>query len=133
MGKEENWIRNIRHLNVLPMIVSLHLLFNVLFGNGFWWTYHENYYGLLSIISIIGYVWSYSIRPSVLHQNIKFYFWGLSSVITMIWLILFAFLAMMILEKVNIFSLALGLFLVGYPLCMLYYNFRLFMNEISKM
>jgi hypothetical protein len=132
MEQEESWIRVIKRLNILPNIVTLCIFCIVSKKDHFWWRNEEMLYGLLSLISIIGYVLSYRAKFDNFRNKVNIWIWIIGLITATIWLILFSNLVFKFLDKTELFSILLSSFLVGYPLYMLYFNFRLYMNEIAK-
>jgi len=128
MEQEEGWIRMLRGLNVLPLIVCS-LLFILLFGLGF-----EKDFKLIPIplFCIISYSLIYFTELEE-QKNIKMtWIWALNLISTTFWLIVFFAWSFNMLTVIDIVPILFSAFIIGYPMYMLYYNFRLFMNEISK-
>lgn len=132
MEQEESWIRVIKRLNILPNIVTFIIFCIVIINDHFWWSNEKISLSLLSLISIIGYILSYRLSFEECRNKINIWIWIIGLITTTIWLIIFSNLVIQFLDKVELFSILLSSFLLGYPLRMIYYNFRLFMNEISK-
>jgi hypothetical protein len=128
MEQEEDYIRKLRGLNVLPLVVCF-IVFILLFGLGF-----EKDFKLIPIpiFCIISYSLIYFTEIEE-HKSIKMtWIWALNLISTTFWLIVFFALSVEMLTVIDIVPILFSAFIIGYPMCMLYYNFRLFMNEISK-
>lgn len=126
MEQEELWVRVLKRLNILPLIVCSVLLIALL------GTFKEIQFILIALFGVISYSMIYFVELEE-QQDVKIiWIWALNLISTTIWLIIFSKLAVMMLTTIDIFPILLSAFIVGYPLYMLYYNFRLFMNEISK-
>lgn len=134
MEEEERWIRMLRGLNILPLIVCILLLYIQLLNLKYRFNIINVSFNLLSLLSILAYVMSFVIKIEECKKQRKLIVWSIGLITTFIWSILFSNVV------VNFFSededilvkYAFFIFIIGYPLIMLYYNFRLFMNEISK-
>jgi hypothetical protein len=132
MEDEARWIIAIKRLNVLPNIVTLFIFCIVTIKGRLWWSNEEILYSLISLISLIGYVISYFIKFEEFRSKLNLWAWMIGLITTIIWLIFFFNISFIIFKEIAVFAFIYGLLLIGYPLIMLYYNFRLFMNEISK-
>lgn len=132
MEQEESWIRAIKRLNILPNLVTFIIFCIVIINDHFWWSNEKISLSLLSLISIIGYILSHRVMFEDYRNKLNIWIWIIGLITTTIWLIIFSNLVIQYLDRVELFSILLSSFLLGYPLRMLYYNFRLFMNEISK-
>lgn len=126
--EEERWIRVLRWLNVLPLVVCF-LMLVIMLGLG----YRSDIW-LVSILllCVIAYFLLYFIRIKE-RRNIKM-LWVLvlNLISTTFWLVVFSLFSAEMITSFTVGVMVLSVFVVGYPLWMLYYNFRLFMNEISK-
>jgi hypothetical protein len=128
MEEEERWIRMLRGLNVLPLIVCF-LVGVLLIGAGF---SKDIVLTPVPLFCLISYSLVYFIESKE-QKNIEFaWLLALNLISTTFWLVVFSALSAEMLRTVDIVPILLSVFIVGYPLWMLYYNFRLFMNEISK-
>ncbi|WP_435353861.1 hypothetical protein [Emticicia sp. SJ17W-69] len=126
MEQEELWVRVLKRLNILPLVVCSVLLIALL------GTFKEIQFILIALFGVISYSMVYFVELEEQQQVKMIWIWALNLISTTIWLIIFSKLAVMMLITIDIFPILLSVFIVGYPLYMLYYNFRLFMNEISK-
>lgn len=129
MEAEERWIKMLRGLNVLPLIVCF-LVGIFLIGVG---KAKELLLFPIPLFGIIFYFLIYFIDIEE-SKNMKVAWIFASNLIsTTFWLVVFLALSTKMLTIIDIVSILLSVFIVGYPLWILYYNFRLFMNEISKL
>jgi hypothetical protein len=128
MEQEEGWIRKLKGLNVLPLIVCS-LLFILLLVLG----YEEDFKFIpITLFSIISYSLIYFTELEE-QKSIKItLILALNLISTTFWLIIFCAWSFNMFTVIDIVPILFSAFIVGYPMCMLYYNFRLFMNEISK-
>ncbi|MFY7911040.1 MAG: hypothetical protein ACOVO2_15845 [Emticicia sp.] len=126
--EEERWFRVLRGLNVLPIIVCS-LIVIILIGNGV----SKDFLLLrLPLFSVVVYPLVYFIETEE-SKNAKIaWVFAANLISTMWWLVEFTIFSTELLSVIHIMPILLSVFIVGYPLCMLYYNFKLFMNEISK-
>jgi hypothetical protein len=132
MEQEEGWIRVIKRLNILPNIVTLFIFCIVTIKDHLWWSNEEMLFSFISLISIVGYLISYFIKFEEFRNRLNICAWLIGLISTTIWLVVFSNITVIIFREIEVFALIYGLFLIGYPLIMLYFNFRLFMNELSK-
>jgi hypothetical protein len=66
-------------------------------------------------------------------KNIKTaWIFAINLISTTFWLAVFSAISDEMFRSIDIIPILFSVFIIGYPLWMLYYNFRLFMNEISK-
>lgn len=87
---------------------------------------------LIPLFCIISYFLIYFIDFEE-SKNIKTaWIFAINLISTTFWLVVFSALSAEMLNVIDIVPILLSVSIVGYPLWMLYYNFRLFMNEISK-
>lgn len=127
--EEERWIRTLRGLNILPLMVCF-LIEILLIGAG---KGRELLLFLIPLFCIISYFLIYFIDVEE-SKNIKTaWIFAINLISTTFWLVVFSALSAEMLRTIDIVPIVLSIFIVGYPLWMLYYNFRLFMNEISKL
>ena len=126
--EEERWIRMLRGLNVLPLIVCF-LLFILIIGVG-----KANDFKFIPIPlgGLLAYFFFYFIELHEQRSNRIAWLLALNLISTTFWLIVFFAFCVDMFTIIDIMPILFSVFIVGYPLCMLYYNFRLFMNEISK-
>lgn len=128
MEEEERWIKMLRGLNILPLAVCfLVFVFFVGFGNT-----EGILFVLIASFFIVSYFLIYFIDIEE-SKNMKMaWIFAANLISTTFWLVVFSALSAEILRTFDIVPILLSVFIIGYPLCMLYYNFKLFMNEISK-
>lgn len=126
MEQEELWVKVLKRLNILPLIVCS-LLLIALLG-----TFKEIHFILIALFCVIAYSLIFFVELEEQQQVKMIWIWALNLISTTIWMIIFSKLAVTMLTVIDIFPILLSVFIVGYPFYMLYYNFRLFMNEISK-
>lgn len=118
----------LRGLNVLPLVVCF-LIGIMLIGVG---KGKELLLFLIPLFCIISYFLVYSIDLEESKSMKTAWIFAINLISTTFWLVVFSVLSAEMLRTIDILPILLSVFIVGYPLCMLYYNFRLFMNEISK-
>lgn len=126
--QEERWIRMLRGLNVLPLVVCF-LIGILLIGVG---KGRELLLFLIPLFCIISYFLVYSIDLEESKSMKTAWVFAINLISTTFWLVVFSALSAEMLRTIDIVPILLSVFIISYPLCMLYYNFRLFMNEISK-
>lgn len=127
--EEERWIKMLRGLNVLPLVVcSLIGMLLIGVGKG-----GELLLSLIPLCCAIAYFLMYFI-DSENSKNTKIaWVFAINLISTTFWLVVFSALSAKILRTIDMVTIVLSIFIIGYPLWMLYYNFKLFMNEISKL
>lgn len=128
MEEEERWIRMLRGLNVLPLIVCFLVGFMII-GLG---KAKELLLFLIPMFCVVSYFLIYFIDIEESKSMKTAWIFTSNLISTAFWLVLFTALSAEMLRTIGIMSILLSVFIVGYPLWMLYYNFKLFMNEISK-
>lgn len=128
MEEDESWIRMLRGLNVLPLVVCF-LIGIMLIGVG---KGRELLFFLIPLFSIISYFLIYFIDIEVSKNMKTAWIFAINLISTTFWLVVFSALSIELLSVIHIMPILLSIFIIGYPLWMLYYNFKLFMNEISK-
>lgn len=126
--EEERWIRMLRSLNVLPIIVCF-LIAIIVIGLG---AANSILLFPLLIFCIVVYALIYFTELDEQRNDKMVWIFALNLILTTCWLIIFYAISAELLRVIHIMSILVSAFIVGYPLCMLYYNFKLFMNEISK-
>ncbi|WP_188764086.1 hypothetical protein [Emticicia aquatilis] len=134
MEQEESWVKAIRNLNVLPMIVTLIIFCIITIKDHLWWNSEQILFMVFSLASIIGYILSFRAVVGEYRSYLNLLTWVIGFITTSFWFVEFAQIVIYsysFVEK-SIFVYSIFLFIICYPLCMLYYNFKLFMNEISK-
>lgn len=128
MEQEEGWIRKLKDLNILPLVVCS-LLFIVLLVVG---VSKDILLTPIPLFCLISYSLVYFIEIEE-QKNVKMtWIWAFNLISTTFWLIVFFALCFEMFTRIDTVSILISAFIVGYPMWMLYYNFRLFMNEISK-
>lgn len=128
MEQEEGWIRKLKDLNILPLVVCS-LLFIVLLVVG---VSKDILLTSIPLFCLISYSLVYFIEIEE-QKNVKMtWIWAFNLISTTFWLIVFFALCFEMFTRIDTVSILISAFIVGYPMWMLYYNFRLFMNEISK-
>ncbi|MER0440506.1 hypothetical protein [Emticicia sp. W12TSBA100-4] len=128
MEEEERLIRMLRGLNVLPLVVCF-LIGILLIGIG---KGKELLLFLIPLFCIISYFLIYFIDIEESKNMKTAWIFSINLISTTFWLVIFSALSAEMLKTIDIMPILLSIFIIGYPLWMLYYNFRLFMNEISK-
>lgn len=128
MEVEERWIRVLRGLNVLPLMVCFLVGFLlIVVGKG-----KELLLFLIPLFCTVSYFLIYFIDMEESKSMKTAWIFAINLTSTTFWLVVFSALSAKMLSVIDIMPILLSVFIVGYPLWMLYYNFRLFMNEISK-
>lgn len=128
MEQEEGWIRKLKDLNILPLVVCS-LLFIVLLVVG---VSKDILLTPIPLFCLISYSLVYFIEIEE-QKNVKMtWIWAFNLISTTFWLIVFFALCFEMFTRIDTVSILISAFILGYPMWMLYYNFRLFMNEISK-
>jgi hypothetical protein len=134
MEQEERWISMLKGLNVLPLIVCIFLIYiqgvNLKFGLNV----TNVFFSLLLLLSILAYLLGFRMQIEEFKNRTNLIIWSMELTTTLVWLVLFFNIGIIIISENGdiIIEYTIFAFIVGYPLIMLYYNFRLFMNEISK-
>ncbi len=128
MEEEERWIRVLRGLNVLPLIVCFLIEIIIIVAAP------ANSILLFPIMlfCIISYAFIYFTDLEEQKNNKIAWIFASNLISTMFWLVVFSAFSAEMLRTIDIVPILLSVFIIGYPLWMLYYNFRLYMNEISK-
>ena len=126
--EEESWIRKLRGLNVLPILVCF-LLATIIIGLG---SANSILLFPMLLLCIVVYALIYFTELDEQRNNKMVWIFAANLISTTFWLVIFYAISVEFFS-VDIMPILLNAFIVGYPLCMLYYNFKLFMNEISKM
>lgn len=128
MEEEERWIRVLRGLNVLPLIVCFLIEIIIIVAAP------ANSILLFPIMlfCIISYAFIYFTDLEEQKNNKIAWIFASNLISTMFWLVVFSAFSAEMLRTIDIVPILLSVFIFGYPLWMLYYNFRLYMNEISK-
>lgn len=127
MEKEERWIGMLRGLNVLPLVLCS-LIGILLIGV----RKRELLLFLIPLFCVISYFLMYFIDIEKSKNMKTAWIFAINLMSTTFWLVVFSALSAEMLRTIDIVPIVLSIFIIGYPLWMLYYNFRLFMNEISK-
>lgn len=125
--EEERWLRLLRGLNVLPILVCL-LIAIIVVGLG---SANSILLFPLLLLCIVVYALIYFTELDEQRNNKMAWIFAANLISTTFWLVIFYAISAEFFS-VDIMPILLSVFIVGYPLIMLYYNFRLFMNEISK-
>ena len=128
MEEEERWIRVLRGLNVLPLIVCF-LVGILLIGAG---RTKELLFFPIPLFCIISYFLIYFIETEESKSMKVAWVFASNLISTTFWLVVFSAFSAELFVVIDIRPILLSVFIIGYPLWMLYYNFKLFMNEISK-
>lgn len=128
MKKEERWIKMLRGLNVLPLLVCFLIGILLIVGKG-----RELLFFLIQLFCVISYFLIYFIDIEESKSIKTAWILAINLISTTFWLIVFSALSAIMFRTIDIMPILLSVFIIGYPLWMLYYNFRLFMNEISKL
>lgn len=126
--EEERWIRILRGLNILPLIVCTLIGIIIIGGR----PANSLLLFPVTIFCLISYVSIYFTELQEQRNNKMGWVFAINLISTTFWLVVFSALSAGMLKTIDIVPIVLSVFIVGYPLWMLYYNFRLFMNEISK-
>lgn len=126
--EEERWIRMLRGLNVLPLMVCALIAIIIIGGS----PANSLLLFPVTMFCIISYVSIYFTESEEQRNNKMAWIFATNLISTTFWLVLFTALSAELLRTIDIVPILLSVFIIGYPLWMLYYNFRLFMNEISK-
>lgn len=125
--EEERWIRLLRGLNVLPLIVCSLIGIIIIGGR----PANSLLLFPVTMFCIISYVSIYFAESEEQRNSKIAWIFASNLISTTFWLVVFSTFSAEFFS-LDIMPILLSVFIVGYPLCMLYYNFRLFMNEISK-
>lgn len=126
--EEERWIRMLRGLNILPLVVCTLIEIIIIGGR----PANSLLLFPVTIFCLISYVSIYFTELQEQRNNKMGWIFATNLISTTFWLVVFSAFSFRLLKTIDIISVLLTVFVVGYPLWMLYYNFRLFMDEISK-
>lgn len=132
MEEEERWIRMLRGLNVLPFFVCLCCIIIIVFIEIDTNTIMDLWMILLPFLSMITYLFVFNLEAQAEKKRTNLWMWIIGLIVSVLWVVIFSFISIFLFLECNVLAISVAIFIIGYPLIMLYYNFRLFMNEISK-